>query len=262
MAHMLPCYLHISKGVCVNTPPTSKGTRFSHARRISGHKLHVSSSKGCVVQCCRASSTSTSSTAREYLASEFGWKVRRLTREEHEMNEVAQIQAEAFHTPMALFDDLFFQFFKAEVLSGLIYKLRNSPPDRYACLVAEPAVDSSKSESKLVGIVDATVLRDEAVLQHLNGAEEYLYISGIAVSQSFRKQKIGSVLLKACDVLSTLWEFEYLVLRAYEDDVAARRLYSNAGYKVVSIDPQWVTWIGRKRRVVMIKQSNLLSSHF
>jgi ribosomal protein S18 acetylase RimI-like enzyme len=155
--------------------------------------------------------------------------------------------------------------------------------NRYACLVAEPA-----AERKLVGIVDVTALRDKDVLQHLEGADEYLYISGIAVSKSFRfshsipsgilssnncffmlwqqltisynnrRRKIGSVLLKACDVLSHLWGFECLALRAYEDDMGARKLYTNAGYKVVSSDPQWVTWIGRKRRVLMIKRSNMI----
>lgn len=48
----------------------------------------------------------------EYLASESGWKVRRLAENRDEMSEVAQIQAEAFHTPVALFDDVFFEFFK------------------------------------------------------------------------------------------------------------------------------------------------------
>lgn len=66
------------------------------------------------------------------------------------------------------------------------------------------------------------------------------------------------MLLKACDLLSVLWGFEYLALRAYEDDFGARKLYTNAGYRVVSGDPQWMTtWIGRKRRVLMIKRSNL-----
>uniref|UniRef100_A0A2P2PSC9 N-acetyltransferase domain-containing protein n=1 Tax=Rhizophora mucronata TaxID=61149 RepID=A0A2P2PSC9_RHIMU len=58
-------------------------------------------------------------------------------------------------------------------------------------------------------------------------------------------------------MLSFLWGFEYLVLRAYEDDYGAQKLYRNAGYKVVSSDPHWVTWMGRRRRVLMIKQSNL-----
>lgn len=137
-----------------------------------GRSLHV-------VQCCSTTSTSGSSNKHvellgrvendradggkgsengeqfEYLVSEFGWKARRLANEDDEMRKVASIQAEAFHTPLLFFDDLFFEFFKvtlllplsfhcfyklrtkylhfflqAEVLSGLFYKLRNSPPNR------------------------------------------------------------------------------------------------------------------------------------
>ncbi|KAI3872202.1 hypothetical protein MKW98_011694 [Papaver atlanticum] len=195
-----------------------------------------------------------------HLVTEFGWKVRRLIENEDEMREVAQVQAEAFHVPVAFFDDVFFEFFKAEVLSGLLYKLRNSPPDRYACLVAKTADTSSDtlslSAQGLVGVVDVTVLNNKDVVQHLDGAEEYLYVSGIAVFNKFRRQKVATALLKACDVLLNIWGFRYLALRAYEDDSAACRLYTNAGYKIISKDPLWTTWIGRKRRVLMIKRSN------
>ncbi|GLU05316.1 hypothetical protein SLE2022_224200 [Rubroshorea leprosula] len=194
-----------------------------------------------------------------YLLSEYGWNVRRLLEDEVEMRKVAQIQAEAFHQPAAIFDDLFFEFFQAEVLSGLIYKLRNSPPSRYACLVAESPTDASDSRRKLVGVVDVTAFRDQVVLRHLQGAEEYLYVSGLAVSKSYRRRKIASSLLKACDVLAFLWGFQFLALRVYEDDLGARRLYTNAGYQSVSGDPPWMTsWIGRKRRLLMIKRCNFL----
>lgn len=70
-----------------------------------------------------------------------------------------------------------------------------------------------------------------------------------------RRQKVATALLKACDILSVYWGATYLVLRAYEDDSGARTLYTNAGYTVVSGDPPWTsTWIGRKRRVLMIKR--------
>ncbi|MQM12951.1 hypothetical protein Taro_045871, partial [Colocasia esculenta] len=51
-----------------------------------------------------------------------------------------RFQAEAFHEPVALFDDFFFQFFE----------------------------------------------RDEDVMLHLDGAEEYLYVSRIAVLKSYK----------------------------------------------------------------------------
>lgn len=184
-----------------------------------------------------------------------GWKVRRMIETEQEMKKVAAVQAEAFHEPLLFFNDLFFEFFQAEVLSGLLYRLKNSPPDRYACFVAETSSDTPEVEQDVVGVVDATVYRDSDVLQYLPGATEYIYISGIAVLNKFRRQKVATALLKACDVLARFWGFEYLVLRAYEDDFGARQLYTNVGYKVVSGDAPWkTTWIGRRRRVVMVKQ--------
>ncbi|KAK9162048.1 hypothetical protein Syun_002950 [Stephania yunnanensis] len=168
-----------------------------------------------------------------YLVNEFGWRVRRLVEEEDEMRKVAQVQAESFHDPVVFFNDLFFQFFKAEVLSVLFTSLETH-------LQIEPAetTDSLPNlERRLVGVVDVTALRDESVLCHLEGAEEYLYVSGIAVSKEYRRRKVATALLKACDLLALLWGFNYLVLRAYEDDLAARTVYQNAGYRVVSGDP-------------------------
>ncbi|KAG8378421.1 hypothetical protein BUALT_Bualt08G0135600 [Buddleja alternifolia] len=233
--------------------------------------------RGVVVHCCTSSSTSADQQVNltpinpepngtyqnkklqfDCLVSDVNWQVRRMVDTQDEMKKVANVQAEAFHEPVILFDDLFFDFFKAEVLSGLLYRLRNSPPDRYACLVAEPKTDQQESDQELAGVVDITVLREDSVLQHLPGAEEYLYVSGIAVLNKFRRQKVATALLKACDIVSAIWGFDYLALRAYEDDYGARKLYSNAGYRVVSGDPPWLTsWIGRRRRVLMVKRIDL-----
>ncbi|CAA0330368.1 unnamed protein product [Arabidopsis thaliana] len=193
----------------------------------------------------------------KYLVSQHGWDVRRLNRDdEDEIRRVSLVQAEAFHIPLALFDDFFFMFFQAEVLSALLYKLKNSPPDRYACLVAEQTSETETlSSSSVVGVVDVTAQTESSVLRYFPGVEEYLYVSGLAVSKSQRRKKMASTLLKACDVLCYLWGFKLLALRAYEDDAAARNLYSNAGYSVVETDPLWTsTWIGRKRRVLMSKR--------
>jgi len=193
-----------------------------------------------------------------YLAREAGWGVRRMGRVGEEMRRVAQVQAEAFHVPVALFNDFFFDFFKAEVLSALIYRVRNSPPDRYACLVAEEAEPTSQLSQapyeRIIGVVDCTVQDEDDILKHLQGADEYLYVSGIAVLPSFRRRKVGTALLKACEALGFQWKHRFMVLRAYEDDDGTRGLYAKAGYRVVSRDPDWVTWVGRRRRVLMIKE--------
>nr|AER41610.1 acetyltransferase+GNAT+family [Oryza glaberrima] len=193
------------------------------------------------------------------------WGVRRMGRVGEEMRRVALVQAEAFHVPVALFNDFFFDFFKAEVLSALIYRVRNSPPDRYACLVAEEVDATSQiSEApfeKIVGVVDCTVQNEADILKNLQGVDEYLYVSGIAVLPSFRRRKVGTALLKACEALALQWRHRFMALRAYEDDDGARGLYSKAGYRVVAKDPGWVTWVGRRRRVLMIKELPIHEHH-
>ncbi|CAI0433895.1 unnamed protein product [Linum tenue] len=267
----------ISSSQTSSSPSKALGLHLRTGRKevVYGTRRNRRTKEDVVLCCSTASTPSTVSspeqvweersslkTARERqfqnLVTEYGWRVRRLVDNSIEVKEVARVQAEAFHTPVALFDFVFFEFFKAEVLSGLLYKLRNSPRDRYACLVAEPAGDdesfSKPSPTKFVGVVDATAARDAQVLKHLMGAREYLYISGIAVMSSFRRQKVGSVLLKACDSVATLWGFDYLALQAYEDDMGARSLYDKAGYRVVSSDPIWFALIGRRPRVLMVKR--------
>ncbi|KAL6311189.1 hypothetical protein AAG906_021358 [Vitis piasezkii] len=144
------------------TEPSCRYTRINNGRigikgcgrswRINIEKGRLfKGERGFVVQCCSSSSTPSAEDQRvlrlvgkvalrektEYgkgqfgcLVNEYGWKVRRLVEEDGEMRKVAQVQAQAFHVPVALFNDLFFEFFQAEVPSGLVYKLRNSPPDR------------------------------------------------------------------------------------------------------------------------------------
>jgi hypothetical protein len=48
------------------------------------------------------------------------------------------------------------------------------------------SVDESTALKEIAGIVDVTVQSDADVLVHLNGAKEYLYVSGIAVLKKFR----------------------------------------------------------------------------
>ena len=49
------------------------------------------------------------------LVEEYGWQVRRMIEKDDEMRSVANIQAEAFHQPLILFNDVFFQFFQVSL---------------------------------------------------------------------------------------------------------------------------------------------------
>lgn len=70
--------------------------------------------------------------AEEWLVKDYGWKVRRLrVGDEAETSKAAFVQAQAFHTPMAFFDDLFFEFFK---VTSIIYLYTNIYIHIYACV--------------------------------------------------------------------------------------------------------------------------------
>lgn len=144
MAHLLRHYSFTSTSVWTEARlhhQAHASIKLSNHRqgrwKICGKKR--ASGNGCVVQCCTSSSSSAAAKAgveltgnveednngrrgeKEveqplYLASEYGWKVRRLEEDQPEITKVAQIQAEAFHQPMAFFDDLFFQFFQVSFI--------------------------------------------------------------------------------------------------------------------------------------------------
>ena len=76
-------------------------------------------------------------------------------------------------------------------------------------------------------------------------------------SSDNRRRKVATVLLDACDLIASEWGFEFLVLQAYEDDKAARLLYARNGYKIISIDPWWLSkWFGKRRRVILAKNAS------
>eukprot|EP00250_Pteridium_aquilinum_P002805 c13028_g1_i1 orf=386-1006(+) len=152
-----------------------------------------------------------------------------------------------------------FCFDQGEVLSSLLHKIRHASPKRFACLVAVPDCPQNE-QNKVVGVVDAAAMADQHVLRCLPGAvDEYLYLSGMAVDSNYRRQKVATVLLEACDLTAMEWGFEYLVLQAYEDDRAARLLYARAGYTIISMDPLWLSqWLGRRRRLILAKRASLI----
>lgn len=193
-----------------------------------------------------------------FLFSSNGWAAFRVDHDDLDMlKQFSQVQAEAFHVQFAFFDDFFFSIFKGEVLSSLLYKIRHASPQRFACIVAVPEQPQNEQD-KVVGVVDAAAMADQHVLRCLPGVDEYLYISGMAVDSNYRRRKVATVLLQACDLTAMEWGFEYLVLQAYEDDRAARLLYARAGYTIVSIDPLWLSkWLGRRRRVILAKRATL-----
>lgn len=84
------------------------------------------------VRCCTFSTSSPSSSDQqaefsarkldlqgmyyESLVRDNNWQVRRMVETEEEMKKVAKVQAEAFHEPVILFNDMFLEFFQVMIL--------------------------------------------------------------------------------------------------------------------------------------------------
>lgn len=114
------------------SPTNRNKTKFSY----SAKDVTVGGRSG--LQEAQVSNQAEESKELQYLTSGYGWKVRFLNQEREEMEVVAEIQAAAFHVPSPIWDSFFFMLFKVEVLCSIQYNIRDSLPNRYACLVAEP----------------------------------------------------------------------------------------------------------------------------
>lgn len=89
--------------------------------KASATLVNRKNARGAGVQCSATADGEVVGVLDGYLARGFGWGVRRMVSVGDEMRRVAEVQAEAFHEPLALFDNFFFEFFKVTCLL-LLYK--------------------------------------------------------------------------------------------------------------------------------------------
>lgn len=136
MANLLASCPNISE-LSYGLITVSRPARRTKLINLKGHFGYLESkTRNSVVHCCTSSSSSSSSTSSaeevsfvgsgkfgidskgefKYLVSEYGWNIRSLFRTGDEVRKAAQVQAEAFHEPVFLFNDLFFQFFQVNLL--------------------------------------------------------------------------------------------------------------------------------------------------
>mmetsp|Transcript_9892 Transcript_9892/g.17802 ORF Transcript_9892/g.17802 Transcript_9892/m.17802 type:complete len:132 (-) Transcript_9892:75-470(-) len=119
----------------------------------------------------------------------------------------------------------------------------------FCCLVAE-----RKTDSKLIGVVEVSILQDKEVLGRLeNIACSYAYIACMAVSPTERRSGTASALLAAAEQVAVRWDQKVAVLDVYEDNGPAFQLYEKNGYASRKFDPGWVKFIGRRQRLHMDK---------
>lgn len=108
---------------------------------------------------------------------------------------------------------------------------------------------------EILGAVDLTAVADSGSLGHIEGSEEFLYVSGMAIAPTHRRSGGAMALLEAAERLAVMWGFRHVALHVHEDNEGARCLYQRAGYAEISADAVWATtWLGRRRRVLLAKR--------
>ncbi|MBD1875347.1 GNAT family N-acetyltransferase [Nodosilinea sp. FACHB-131] len=145
-----------------------------------------------------------------------------------------------------------YPFIRLGIYEDLKQRLKAQSP-RYACLaaVAAPTAGSTATYGETIaGTVEAS-LRQPWPWQ----GDRHVYISNLAVDQTFRRQGIAIALLRSCEQVAQRWGIRELQLHVMEDNLAARALYRKAGFSVVQTEDSPASWLGLQARRLMMHKT-------
>ncbi|PNH03432.1 hypothetical protein TSOC_010503 [Tetrabaena socialis] len=236
------------------------------------------------------SSASAAPSASGVFSSRYGtrWRVRPY--DNADSPHIIQLQTESFHRPLPVdFLNAFtYGNFRAEVVDALKQKTKYSDPSTFQLLVAEEAGaaheepsgsssgsssssgdgpstssrtanGSSRSASKVVGVIEVSRMTEREVLRQLPGASEYAYISSMCVRSSLRRKGVAQALIAAAEAQARLWREPNLALHVYKENAPAVQLYDSCGMRVLAEDPGWKALLGDQVRLLMHKRVSALA---
>ncbi|PZV00285.1 MAG: GNAT family N-acetyltransferase [Leptolyngbya sp.] len=151
-----------------------------------------------------------------------------------------------------------YPFIRLGIYEDLKQRLKAQSP-RYACLaaIAAPTAGSTAIHGDvIVGTVEAS-LRQPWPWQ----GDRHVYISNLAVDQTFRRQGIALILLRSCEQVAQRWGLYELHLHVMEDNLAARALYRKAGFSVVQTEDSPASWLGLQARRLLLRKTLQRPSH-
>lgn len=151
-----------------------------------------------------------------------------------------------------------YPFIRLGIYEDLKQRLKAQSP-RYACLaaIAAPTAGSTATHGDAIaGTVEAS-LRQPWPWQ----GDRHVYISNLAVDQTFRRQGIALTLLRSCEQVAQRWGIRELHLHVMEDNLAARALYRKAGFSVVQTEDSPASWLGLQARRLLMHKTLQPPSH-
>lgn len=180
-----------------------------------------------------------------------------------DLPELADLLAASFHTQDGLLGWAY-PLFRIGILEDLRTRFR-SYSAHYVCLVAvERAIASDSHESDkqsftagaltnniLVGTVEMN-LRHPHFWQVMGTRQ--MYISNLAVSKHHRRKRIAHKLLLTCERIALSQGFQDLYLHVLDNNTPARRLYTQMGYEVKTLEWSPTAWfLGQSQQLFLHK---------
>lgn len=206
---------------------------------------------------CAGGRTAEAHESFTYVSTNNRWHIRSVDKTSpQEIARIVALQTEGFYEkhPFSPLDQLFRQFFEAEVLAEMMKKVQFNPVDRFVLLVVE---DVDREDAEIVGAMEISWIDIQHVLDELNepGVTAVPYLASMAVDPSFRRSGAATALLEAAESLACLvWEEPRAVLHVYQDNEPAIELYKRRGYEIVFADAGWWKRLGARPRFLMRKQ--------
>lgn len=143
-----------------------------------------------------------------------------------------------------------YPFIRLGIYEDLKQRLKAQSP-RYTCLAAiSTTATASQADTTIAGTVEAS-LRQPWPWQ----GDRHVYISNLAVDQSFRRQGIAMTLLRSCEQVAQRWGIYELHLHVMEDNLVARALYRKAGFSVVQTEDSPASWLGLQARRLLMRKT-------
>jgi ribosomal protein S18 acetylase RimI-like enzyme len=164
-----------------------------------------------------------------------------------DIQELAEILTQSFYSFRGLLSWLY-PLLKLGVYEDLRTRI-NSYNSHYSCLVAiSTTVDR---ESEVAGTVEIAVR--SSCFWSAN-AEQYPYISNLAVKTTNRRQGIARQLLRKCEQIALNWGFSEICLHVLEDNHQAKQLYFTSGYRIKQVEFSLLDYaIARPKRLLLCK---------
>ena len=118
------------------------------------------------------------------------------------------------------------------ISEDLRYRLRIASP-AYCCLVAS-TVKHHKAPT-IVGTAEITLKSPGLWFDDT----QYPYISNLAVKENYRRQGIGSKILRQCEQIALDWGYQEIRLHVLNSNDSARQLYDYNGYQICEVESAW-----------------------